>query len=41
VLRDAARLYVMEVELIEPELYLPDAPENMAQFAEAFAAATR
>lgn len=39
VLRDESRLYVMELELIEPELYIPDAAENILRFAEAFAEA--
>lgn len=38
-LRDDSSLYVMEVELIEPELYLLDAPGNLAPFADAFAKA--
>ena len=37
IVRDGAKLYVMEVELIEPELYLTEEPENLRLLAGAFA----
>jgi hypothetical protein len=36
IVRDESKLYIMEIELIEPELYLLNDNHNIARFAQAF-----